>query len=98
MGYTRNIIRYISNAGGWDGEFFPCLLTPPFLNQQIPSNRFSSPPDLNLGFGTEETTLLRPKRKNDAIYLTLTDIGSAAPSLLNKVCLSILSILLNYVA
>jgi hypothetical protein len=25
--YTRNNIRYISNAGGWDGMFFLCLHT-----------------------------------------------------------------------
>ncbi len=39
--YTRNTMRYISNAGGWDGIFFSCLLTPPFLNRWLSLNRSS---------------------------------------------------------
>jgi hypothetical protein len=37
MRYTRNTIRYISNAGGRDGIFFLPLSISPFLTHQVPT-------------------------------------------------------------
>ncbi len=87
MRYTRDTIRYISNAGGRDGIFFLLLNTPPFLNRQFLWNRFSSPPVSDHWYGTELTPLLFDGV--GCICMILIENGCATLSLLKKVCNSI---------
>jgi hypothetical protein len=62
---------------------------PPFLNRQFRLNRLSSPADFDPGIGTEDATLISLVTKDGYFPLILMKNGSAALSLLNKVCNSI---------
>jgi hypothetical protein len=42
MRYTRNTIRYIANAGGWDGIFVSGVITPQFLYQLVIQTGFTA--------------------------------------------------------
>jgi hypothetical protein len=88
MRYTRNTIRYISNACGRDGIFFLGLNIPPFLNRQFRWNRLPSPLSLDLLRNRGYVTI-KIGTKEGVFCMILMMNGSATLSLLNKVCNSI---------
>jgi hypothetical protein len=70
-------------------DMFFSFKTLPFLKRQFRLNRLSSSPDLAPCTGTEDTTLIIIGTEDGNIYFILIKNGSAALSLLNKVCNSI---------